>query len=186
MFEYNGIRTSWIDGYINKYAVTDTGIVLSYAQNNVREMSGSKRSNRYHEVIFRMNNKIKSFSVHRLVALAFIENPDNLPQVDHIDHNKMNNDVSNLRWITNKDNTHHYYKTKNGDDWSPVKRYVMSADEKEAVSSLREKQKSERLALKRSQMKYGSVNELVKQTGKPIVVNGIEFMSAGSASLYTS
>lgn len=41
---------------------------------------------------------------HRLVAEYFIPNPDNLPQVDHIDHNKFNNDVSNLRWVSVKEN----------------------------------------------------------------------------------
>jgi hypothetical protein len=40
----------------------------------------------------------KNFSIHRLVAKAFIENPNNLPTVDHIDRNKANNSVSNLRW----------------------------------------------------------------------------------------
>ena len=42
--------------------------------------------------------------VHRLVALTFIPNPDNLAQIDHIDQNKENNCVDNLRWINNRDN----------------------------------------------------------------------------------
>lgn len=48
---------------------------------------------------------IKTVGVHRLVAEAFIPNPDNLPAVDHIDGNKLNNTVENLQWISNSDNT---------------------------------------------------------------------------------
>ena len=50
------------------------------------------------------NAKRKTFSVHRLVAQAFISNPNNLPQVDHINNNKEDNRAINLQWITNEDN----------------------------------------------------------------------------------
>lgn len=54
------------------------------------------------------NGKKKDISVHRLVATAFIPNPDNLPEVDHINRNRHDNSVENLRWVdrqTNVDNT---------------------------------------------------------------------------------
>ena len=53
----------------------------------------------------------KKYSVHRLVALTFIPNPQNLPQINHKDENKWNNHVNNLEWCTNEYN--HNYGTRN-------------------------------------------------------------------------
>ena len=55
-------------------------------------------------VLLSKDNKQKRFLIHRLVAQAFIPNPDNLPQVNHKDEVKTNNCVDNLEWVTNKQN----------------------------------------------------------------------------------
>ena len=64
---------------------------------------------RYRITLWR-DKKCKYPKVHRLVAQAFIPNPENKPQVNHIDNNPLNNFIDNLEWVTNKENSHHAMK----------------------------------------------------------------------------
>jgi hypothetical protein len=63
-----------------------------------------KRKNGYLQVILCKNGKIRNFRVHRLVAEAFIPNPENLPQVDHLNGDRADNRVANLQWISKIEN----------------------------------------------------------------------------------
>ena len=65
----------------------------------------------YYCVTLSKKGKLKTYTLHRLIALHFIENPDNLPQVNHKDENKLNNSISNLEWCTQQYN--HDYGTRN-------------------------------------------------------------------------
>lgn len=72
--------------------------------------SFEKRVIEYYTVTITLDSGVeKNMSVHRLVAKAFIPNPDNLPQVNHKDGNKMNNHVENLEWCTIGDNIRHFW-----------------------------------------------------------------------------
>ena len=61
----------------------------------------------------------KTFQAHRLVAKHFIDNPDNLPEVNHKDGNKANNDVKNLEWVSHTENVQHAFDTglNDGRNW---------------------------------------------------------------------
>jgi len=60
----------------------------------------------------------KTYALHRLIALAFHENPENKEQVNHIDGNKLNNSVQNLEWVTNKENQIHKFQIGLGNNFT--------------------------------------------------------------------
>ena len=92
-----------IKGYEGLYAVTPEGEVWSYKSKKFLTPKHSVKG--YLFVNLCKNGKVKNYRIHRLVAEAYIPNPDNLPQVDHINEDKTNNCVNNLQWITNRDNS---------------------------------------------------------------------------------
>lgn len=84
-----------IDGY-EQYQISNMGRVFSMKTNKLLTPQPDKKG--YLRVKFWENNKGYTFKVHRLVAQAFIPNPNNLPQVNHKDEDKKNNTVENLEW----------------------------------------------------------------------------------------
>lgn len=90
------------------YQVSNLGNVRSLNYNKTKKIQHLKKvvNNKrgYLAVGLSKNGIFKIKTVHRLVAETFISNPNNLPQVNHIDENKLNNSVTNLEWCTNKYN----------------------------------------------------------------------------------
>jgi len=92
-----------VKGYEGLYKVSNFGRVKSLKYGMERILKTGKGSY-YLTVSLYFDNKLKTAKVHRLVAMAFIENPDNKPFVNHLDEDKYNNNVNNLEWVTHKEN----------------------------------------------------------------------------------
>ena len=107
-----------IYGYEDTYMISDLGRVKSLSgllttkvgvvkPRRLRIMSQTIKSNGYLSIMFSVNSNQKRFHVHRLVAIAFIPNPENKPEVNHKDCDKKNNAKWNVEWNTIQENTDH-------------------------------------------------------------------------------
>ena len=99
-----------IKGYEHKYQISNYGNVKSLDYHRTGEsklLSPVLKKTGYYQVNLYLNGQYCSKRIHKLVAEAFLENPDNLPVVNHIDGDKTNNHVSNLEWCTISHNTWH-------------------------------------------------------------------------------
>lgn len=91
------------------YLCSTDGFVKNKKRNRLLKPSEDK--NGYLRVVLVANKKKKNIAVHRVVGMTFIKNPQNKPQINHIDGNKKNNTVQNLEWVTNEENRAHAFRT---------------------------------------------------------------------------
>ena len=91
-----------IVGFEGLYGITRNGNVWSYKSKKF--LKPRLNTSGYYQVNLCKDGKGKNFTIHRLVATAFIPNPDNLPEVNHKDEDKSNNCVENLEWMSKIDN----------------------------------------------------------------------------------
>lgn len=102
-----------------QYSITTTGKIISYKYKKPHILKTWYQKSGYENVCLCKNNRTRHFLIHRLVAEAFLENPDNKPEVHHKDGNPKNNNVENLEWCTRKENLKHSYI-----NYSPVRNFV--------------------------------------------------------------
>lgn len=127
-----------IPNYDN-YWIYDNGEV--YNENTKAFLKGTVSEHGYRYYRLSKNSKKKMFYSHRLVAEAFIDNPQNLPVVNHKDGNKLNNTVENLEWVSYSDNTkawhegraskqnkkpEYYSEDLENEVWKPYQNYLVS------------------------------------------------------------
>ena len=157
-----------ITGYEELYTIDSEGTVISKRTNTKLIGSIIKRDG-YRRVTLTDKNGVQNqHKIHRLVATHFIPNPQELEAVDHINENKLDNRVENLRWCTRGDNARFYANHMN--------RYL----EGKKVYGPKEPPKS----TYNQGSVYGTVENLIKETGKKIKINGVLFQSCGSAAAW--
>ena len=102
-----------IDGYLN-YMVSNFGRIknINYRGTGKTKFIKGTKHNNYTHITLSKNNKLKAYLLHRLVAEAFIPNPENKPCINHKDCNRQNNRADNLEWCTQKENIQYMDKLK--------------------------------------------------------------------------
>lgn len=97
-------------GYETEYLVSNYSRVLSikYAKHVLLSPSKIGKNDRYKKVgLFNTNGKRTKYGIHKISATAFIPNPGNLPEVNHMDDDRENNHISNFEWTTHRENVNH-------------------------------------------------------------------------------
>ena len=104
-----------IEDFENLYQVSDMGRVcrLSHGVRKIRKFGSGGKQGNYDMVVLCKNGVIKGYTVHSLVARAFVPNPNNLPQINHKDENTHNNAASNLEWCDSSYNNSYGSHGKN-------------------------------------------------------------------------
>jgi hypothetical protein len=185
----NGLRTRSIRGS-DKHFIREDGVKITKLKSGkLRYSNGYVRKEGY--VVISDGKTNGGIAAHRAVAEAFIPNPDNKPMVDHIDNDRCNNNVNNLRWVTNAENVNYYHKKQKYSKKESIESALnkIHKDNEKLYKKINELEneikilKSDNGDLRRELNVYSSVdiNDYIEPA---VVVNNINFVSSYSASNY--
>ena len=116
-----------IEGFNGAYQISNHGRVKNVTRNRILRLEITYRG--YCRIMLSKQNVTSRYFVHRLVAGAFLMNPENKAIVNHKDGNKQNNRLENLEWATASENTQHYYAVIKPAIRMPEPEYVFAADD---------------------------------------------------------
>lgn len=105
-------RWRWIEGYEGLYMVSDQGRVMGAPKRTHygHVLALCKKRTGYVHVCLTKDGKKRYFAVHRLVASAFVGNPEHKPEVNHLNGLRFDNRAENLEWVTRSENEKHAYR----------------------------------------------------------------------------
>ena len=152
-----------VPGYEGLYDVSNKGNVRNVRRNKLLRLQ--KTNNGYIRVVLSKNRIKTGFQVHRLVALTFLPNPDNLPQVNHLDEDKTNNNVDNLEWCTAKYNNNYGSRKDKVRDTKIKNGYYTGLSKEEYWKKYRDKNKEKIREKQRGYMRkyYENNKEKIKE-----------------------
>ncbi len=152
-------------GYEEIYLVSEYGDVKRIAKTNnqygIGHILKHSINKGYANVQLHKNGIVKQMRVHRIVSMAFIENPNNKPHVNHIDGNKLNNHISNLEWCTPRENEIHKHRVLG----KTPRKYIITSTQISGIKALREEGKRLHQIANVYNLPIDSIHKVLKNEG---------------------
>lgn len=151
------IGFKYIPNYEGLYSIDENGNIFSHISGKILKQHANHRG--YFMVSLYKDGKVKNHVIHRLVALTYIPNPNNLPEIDHIDTNRQNNNINNLRWCTRKENCNNPLSLKHaGDSRKGERHYLYGKSLSEEIKAKMSISKIGHPTSKETRIKIGNAN----------------------------